>query len=106
MIKFFCKKIPHFVYIPLGSYDVRFVLFCVYGKIPWELKSLIYTKTLIMLYRLVQGLATCGPRAQSGRRHILSGPRPLLEIVYLSGPRTLYVIMTNSVANRRLVITI
>ena len=48
--------------------------------------------------------AARGPNPARG--HILSGQRPLFEIVYLSGPRTPYIIMRNSVANRRLVITI
>ena len=49
-----------------------------------------------------RGRKPAARRPNTARQHILSGPRPFFEIVYLSAPRLLYVIMTISIANKRL----
>ena len=73
---------------------------------PYELNSILKVYS--------RGRKPAARRPNPARQHILSGPqpffeivylsapRPFFEIVYLSAPRLLYVIITISIANKRL----
>ena len=67
---------------------------------------LLQTLSLMEIENLRPGVGNLRPAGQIWPADRFYPARGLFEIVYLSGPRPLHVIMTISVANKRLAITI